>query len=324
MVCAHRTSGDSPNRRVSNGDAMKPDQLQRLAYRWSFKTAYLEKRGSAFQDWFVKIAGHAFGPDFEEVKPYGSEGDHKCDGLRRSLGMLFQCYAPDRFEDGKAIPKITTDFLGAVDHWPGTLKAWTFVHNDRNGLSPGVTKCLTDLGAKHRKVVIAPWAETELHNMVMALEVHQLEDLFGYAPSMPAFDNVGFEQLQPVINAIQRRKPDPYAKLTPPSEHKIEHNKLSVEAADLLRHGRRKEARVQDYLDKMVRPNDAEEIAEAVRNQYRSLKALDLEPDVIFGHLQRFIGWHGEPSRQAAALAVMCYFFDRCDIFEDLSLSEAT
>lgn len=200
------------------------------------------------------------------MKPYGVQGDHKCDGLRRSLGMLFQCYALDRFEDGKAISKITTDFSGAVDHWPGTLKARTFVQNDRTGLSPGVTKCLTDLSAKHPTVMIAPWAETELHNLVMDLDVHQLEDLFGSAPSMPAFDNVGFDQLQPVIHAIQRSKPDPNANLTPPSEHKIEHNKLSDEAADLLRHGRRKEARVQEYLDKIVRPNDAEEIAETIRD----------------------------------------------------------
>lgn len=302
---------------------MKPDQLQRAFYGCAFKTAYLDKRGTAFQEWFVKMAGHAYGPDFEEVKPYGAQGDHKCDGLRRSLGMLFQCYAPDRFEDGKAIPKITTDFSGAVDHWPGTLKAWTFVHNDRNGLSPGVTKCLTDLSAKHPGIAIAPWNDTELHSLVMDLEVHQLEDVFGFAPSMRALDNVGFEQLQPIVSSIQRQKPDPNAKLIPPSENKIEHNKLSVDAADLLRLGRRKEARVQDYIDKMVRPDVAEEIAEAIRDQYRSLKSLGLEPDEIFARLQKFVGVQGEPPRQAAALAVLCYFFERCDIFEDLPLVDA-
>jgi hypothetical protein len=157
----------------------------------------------------------------------------------------------------------------------------------------------------------------------MTLEVHQLEDMFGFAPSMPALDNVGFEQLQPVVSAIQRRKPDPNAKLTPPSENKISHNKLSIDAADLLRLGRRKEARVQDYINKMVRPDVAEEIAEAIRDQYRSLKSLGLEPDEIFARLQKFVGVQGEPPRQAAALAVLCYFFERCDIFEDLPLIEA-
>jgi hypothetical protein len=213
--------------------------------------------------------------------------------------------------------------LGAVDHWPGDLKAWTLVHYDRNGLSPEVTKCLKRLRANHPTVTIAPWGQTELYDLVMRLELHQLEELFGFAPSLPALDSVGFEQLQPVINAIQRRRVDPDAKLTPPSEDKIEHNKLSMEAAELLRMGRRKEARVQDFIDKIVRPDVAEQIAEAVRHQYRSLKGVDLEPDEIFGHLQKFVGAYGDPSRQAAALAVLCYFFERCDVFEDLPLSEA-
>jgi hypothetical protein len=237
--------------------------------------------------------------------------------------MIFQCYAPDRFEDKKAIAKIKADFVGAVHRWAGTLRAWTFVHNDRNGLSPAVTKCLNDLRNNYPHLTIAPWAEAELYHMIMDLEVHQLEDLFGNAPSLPALDSVGFEQLQPVISAIQGRRPDPHARLTPPSEHKVEHNNLSIEAADLLRLGRRKEARVQDFIEKMVRPNLAEQIAETVRDQYRSLKTLGLEPDEIFANLQRFIGAQGNPSRQAAALAVLCYFFERCDIFEDLLLSEA-
>lgn len=72
----------------------------------------------------------------------------------------------------------------------------------------------------------------------------------------------------------------------------------------------------------MVRPDVAEEIAEAVREQYQSLESLGLEPDEIFAHLQRFIGVQGEPQWQSA-LAIMCYFFERCDIFEDLPPSEA-
>ncbi len=60
-----------------------------------------------------------------------------------------------------------------------------------------------------------------------------------------------------------------------------------------------------------------------MRDQYQSLKALELDADTIFGHLQNFIGRQSEPSRQAAALAVLCYFFDRCDIFEDNTAAKA-
>ena len=92
---------------------------------------------------------------------------------------------------------------------------------------------------------------------------------------MPVLDSVGFEQLKPILDAIQRKEPDLNAKLTPPSEYKIERNNLSSDAAELLRLGRRKEARVQDYINKMVRPDVPERIAEAMREQYRNLKALD-------------------------------------------------
>ncbi len=51
--------------------------------------------------------------------------------------------------------------------------------------------------------------------------------------------------------------------------------------------------------------------------RYAELKALDLPADKIFKHLQDYAGMNGEPKRQGAALAVLAYFFDSCDIFED-------
>jgi hypothetical protein len=296
---------------------MKPDQLQRAFYGVAFKEAFIDKRGTEFQTWFVKIAGHAYGADFEEVRPYGSRGDLKCDGLRRSTGAMFQCYAPDRFDDSRTIPKIRADLTGAVTHWRDFLKSWHFVHNDRNGLSPDATGCLSELGRQHPTVRLEPWSEPELRTLTLALDFHQLEDLFGPRPSLPLLESVDFATLKPVIDAIARKEPDLNASLTPPSQRKVENNKLSTDVAELLRLGRRKEARVEDYFNKMVRPDTAEKIAQAISDQYQSLKAFELEPDQIFTYLQRFIGRYDEPAPRAAALAVLCYFFDRCDIFED-------
>jgi hypothetical protein len=60
-------------------------------------------------------------------------------------------------------------------------------------------------------------------------------------------------------------------------------------------------------------------VAEAFRQRYRSLKAVGLRPDQIFGQLQAFAGgMDGDPSHQGAVLAVLSYFFERCDIFEDV------
>ena len=70
------------------------DEVQEAFYRLGFRVAFLEKKGTEFQDLFVRLAGYAFGPDFEAVRPYGKQGDFKCDGRRVSTGTIFQCYAP--------------------------------------------------------------------------------------------------------------------------------------------------------------------------------------------------------------------------------------
>lgn len=55
-----------------------------------FRTAFLEKKGTEFQDWFAKLASDAHGADFEIVRPYGNQGDWKCDGRMVSTGTVFQ------------------------------------------------------------------------------------------------------------------------------------------------------------------------------------------------------------------------------------------
>ncbi len=59
--------------------------------------------------------------------------------------------------------------------------------------------------------------------------------------------------------------------------------------------------------------NDLQEF----RRRYAQLQGSGRSPDQIFGHLQQYAGTGGDPGRQAAALAVLSYFFERCDIFED-------
>ena len=70
------------------------DEVQSAFYQLRFREAFLEKKGTEFQDWFVRLASHAFGSDFEAVRPYGKQGDLKCDGRRISTGTIFQVLCP--------------------------------------------------------------------------------------------------------------------------------------------------------------------------------------------------------------------------------------
>lgn len=292
------------------------DELERLWYLNLFRIAFLEKRGTEFQDWFVKLAGYAWGPDFEEVRPYGNVGDWKCDGWRISTGSVFQCYAPRDMTAAEAKVKVQKDFAGAVSHWP-QMRAWHFVHNDGEGLPPQVTALFHTLRSANPKLHLSPWSEPELIGLMPLLSRTHASALFGPAPTSLSFERLAYSDLQPVIDAIAQGTPDYTQEPRAPSPHKLEHNKLSVEAADLLRAGRRKERLVQSLIDSQSNPQQGERIAQTFREKYAQLKALGLSPDSIFHHLHRLVGTSGTPQQMAAGLAVLSYFFERCDIFED-------
>lgn len=293
------------------------DELQRSIYVDKFRLAFHTQKGTAFQDWFVRLAGHAFGADFEEVRPYGPYGDLKCDGRRISSGSVFQCYAPEAMKEADLIAKIDEDFHGARAHWGGNMQEWVFVHNDGRGLPPNAVQHLNALRKAHAPLQISTWSEPELLALAMGLDLSSLQALFGFAASIAIVDRLVLSDLMPIIDALQRQDSPANPPLTPPSREKLEKNALSEESGLFLRIGRRKSNLVDTFFRKSPRPDLGERIAEAFRTRYAELKALDLPADTIFKHLQDYAGFNGEPKRQGAALAVLAYFFDSCDIFED-------
>lgn len=294
------------------------DELQRYIYQLKFRNAFLENEGQAFEDMFSKIMGHAFPSDFQTVRPYGNRGDLKCDGYRASDKTVFQCYAPRSTKLDPMKAKVDADFNGAVSHWGKRMERWMFVHNDDAGLPADVIQQLIDLGSSNPKVTLGQVSYAELFDIVMSLTQPQLVDLFGPAPTQTTLARLEFVQLQPVITSIQRMEPDDNPPLTAPSSAKLQANDLSDAAAGLLRQGRRKEQLVERFLNQYPDPGFGEEIAQGFRDHYQALRDDRLEPDKIFAELQQFAGgMTGPPEHQAAVLAVMSYFFERCDIFED-------
>ena len=71
------------------------DATQRYCYGLNFKNVFLTEKGKAFESFFARVMTCGFTGDFQPVRPYGAQGDLKCDGFRASDGTVFQCYAPD-------------------------------------------------------------------------------------------------------------------------------------------------------------------------------------------------------------------------------------
>ena len=294
------------------------DTVTELFLTQQFRIALLEKRGTEFQDWFVALAGHALGTDFEAVRPYGKQGDWKCDGRQLSTGAIFQCYAPHSQSDRKTIAKVDDDFAGALANWPKFLRVWTFVHNDKRGVPPAVANHIDQLRQTHPSVNFCIWSEPELFALFNKMSHEAKQLMFGPVPNRALVDGLVLADLTPVVDALEHRDPDPTVGLPPPpSAKKLERNALSPEAADILRTGRRRVRLVETYFRRAGPVELGEKIAEAFRTHYAYLKSLHLSPDQIFMHLQVYAGVQGTPKRQAAAMAVLAYLFDSCDIFED-------
>ena len=267
---------------------------------------------------------HKFPGDFHPVRPYGPKGDLKCDGFRASDGTVFQCYAPDAVKLEPLLAKLNEDFAGALVHWTTKMRRWEFVHNDSRGLPAEAVQRIAELNMANPSVALTVCGEAELRLIAMSLALHQLEDLFGAVPSGRVLEKLNFDALRPVLLAIQGQEPDAEPSLMAPSAAKLERNALSQDAAGLLRQGRRREQLVEAFFASWPDPDLGEEIAQAFRVRYQGLKAAGLSLDNIFGELQAFAGgMTGEPARQGAVLAVLSYFFERCDIFEDTIRTDA-
>ncbi|MCY3540420.1 MAG: hypothetical protein OXH31_00715 [Gammaproteobacteria bacterium] len=264
----------------------------------------------------MRIADFAI-DDFEVVRPYGSIGDLKCDGWQASTGTVFQCYAPYAMQESALNRKIERDFDGAREKWD--LKKWVFVHNDTRGLPPTANQLIDKLRT-NSGVTIQIWTEPEIFELVERLSRSQLEILFGPALTAAELPQVEPQNVKELIDEIVLETASVSVEsITPPSAEKLQKNLLSDAVRDLLTVGRFQENKVRKLLDKGSDVMRGEHIAQSFRQRYSEFKAADISPDEIFFGLQCFIvGYEAtSPQRQAASLAILSYFFDRCDIFED-------
>ena len=295
------------------------DGVETHFFTMAFRIKFLEGDGNAFQELFASMMEYAHPGDFQKVRPYGNKGDLKCDGYLSSAKKVFQCYAPREIREAAAIQKINKDFKGAVEHWANKMLAWVFVHNDHTGLPPGVVLHLEELKAENSGHEIAHWTWPTLMEVFGRLSRSHLEQLFGRQPTAADFDRLGFKELQIVLQAIMVTKPEPEPVIKVPSLEKIAYNKLSPETASFLALGRQRERAVQDFLERWPDPGLADQIAQTFRSKYRSLQDVGLDNENIFIKLMQFAGFNqgSGSSHNAAVLAVLSYFFERCEIFED-------
>jgi len=142
-----------------------------------------------FQHLFEEVAKRA-GGQFVAIKPYGTLGDKKADGLYWGSGTVFQVYAPDVMTAAKTRRKIDEDLAGAVAEWGDELEEWVFVYNARRGVPADIVQLLKKLERKYPGIKIRPLSQDELWKIVRGLSPQDRVEILGPPP--------GFERLFPI------------------------------------------------------------------------------------------------------------------------------
>lgn len=295
------------------------DPITLAWYGLHLRAALLEKKEQAYEDFFCKVMIYLHSDNFQPVKAAGQDGDGKSDGYLAPEHRVFQCYAPSSgFNKSKLLKKIKEDFNGAKNNWKDKMHKWTFVHNDPEGLPKYALDLIEELKKENPGIEISTFGPDVFKEAVLSLPVSKLIDFFGPAPTQNAISTLTYDPIKNLLRAMSGRQPDSNVVIAPVSVEKLQFNSLSSDAECLLIAGRQKEHLVSDLLIRWPDPEYGESLAEAFREKYKAFLGIGLSPDNIFMSLKEFAGGSLEgASAQASALAVMSYFFERCDIFEN-------
>jgi hypothetical protein len=295
------------------------DQIKRAWYGMSTDVALSKKREQEYEDFFCSVMESLHSDNFQLVKAAGRDGDGKADGYLVQEQCVFQSYAPSSgFRKQPLLDKIKGDFLGAITKWGDKIRKWIFVHNGPEGLPKYALDLIVDLKTNQSKIDISVWGPGILKEKILSLPLGKLIDMFGLAPSQEDITSLTHEPIKTLLRAMSSSVEGISPEIKPVSVEKLQYNKLSPDVEVLLTAGRRKENLVDDLLLRWPDPGYGEELAKSFRAKYQSLLDTGTKPDDIFLGLKSFAGGDtGEVSAQVSSLAILSYFFERCDIYEN-------
>jgi hypothetical protein len=214
--------------------------------------------------------------------------------------------------------KIADDFSAALPFWSEYFDQWIFTHNDIDGLAADVLKLLLELSAAHAPVSAVQWGHAELVQEFRQLSEANMTALLGPAPGRKDIVGVRLADVQRLLEHIALQPEPLIADVRVVPAQKLEYNQLSQSAGALLKAGMTRSEVVRKYLRGLSDQTRYDRVAAAFRSRYGELRSEGLAPDDIFVGLQKFVTGEvlASTPNQAAALAILAFFFEACEIFE--------
>jgi hypothetical protein len=310
--------------------------------RVMFHARVAKSVGMSFQNLFSDIMRYAR-PDFTPVKPQGNQGDWKNDGHEPKAGRYYQVYAPEQFDEATAIKKLHEDFTGLLAKWgdtavyPNGVKEFYFVINDAFRVTPGAypttVATLEKLRQLHGLNECKPFLSKDLEDILLDLPADKIIAVLGNPPNPADISVLSFDLVNEVIrHIVENTGPRSLSKtlVAPDFDEKIVFNKLKA-TGYLLRDATYRRGSLEDYFcsnSEFTR----QEVRDRLQELYDESKILiftdgpdgPTPSDQQLFHILDEITPKTQKNDQRlatelqnAALVIMAYFFEACDIFEE-------
>lgn len=294
---------------------------ERLAVRLLLRSKLSELYENAFENFFHELMCVKY-DDFLNVRTAGSLGDLGSDGLRLHERKLYACYGPQVFDSGKVVDKFNSDLDKALRKRSGQFNTFVFVHNDLRGVHPVLSKEISAAAAKHARLKFAAFGFTKFRDELVQLARTQVEDILGVElPIQDLAYKLPLEEVMPLLDHLASIRQtvaigDP---IPLPSRDKLDFAQFTPDTREELRREFYLATEVENYYESGINPNERDEVALAFHQEYLRLQSEHDDPDEVIYHLEQYVLGNAA-SRiflRRGALAVIGFFFQACDIFEN-------
>ncbi|MFA7708345.1 MAG: ABC-three component system protein [Candidatus Pacearchaeota archaeon] len=297
--------------------------------RIMFQNEIYKSNGQTFEDFFVKVMG-LHNPNFRPVKPQGKFGDRKNDGFDSTKGVYYQVYAPEdiKLKEDVALKKLKEDFQGLCDFWDEKCKIREFYYviNDKyKGAHPTTEEALSELKKKYSGKKFDLFLSKHLEDIFIKLSDDNIIEVVGLIPSPKKIEDIGknFSVLKEVVNFIlEKSEPLDFEETYPDIDFddKIKFNNLNPIIASLLIKGNYQAHVVDDYFS-LNSDFAKQELQKKFKSLYDDAKKrfdIKTQADLIFFDILKKVMPKEDKYVQDAALVLMAYYFEACDIFEEV------
>lgn len=297
--------------------------------RLMFKTKVLAASGQDYENVLVDVLQRAV-PGFRPIKPQGSKGDRSNDGYVRDEGRYWQVYAPED-PTGKGVvaaAKAAKDFTGLLAFWEpiASLREYYFAHNDKyRGAYPEVEQALAEIKSANSLEVCEPFLAKDLEKHFLGLGEDDLIAVVGIIPDPQKLGDLDYGAVGEVLGHLlaDRSGLGQAQGLTVPDwNEKIKFNGLTPTTASILATASYQVGTLETYFR-----NNSDSLRDEVMKRLQALYTGSVERhevpsrsneagDLIFFEVLDQLVPNSRRVVQTAAVVIMAYFFEACDIFE--------